>query len=177
MNSSHYTILKYWKVKEEEIKYEFHKTVTTANNYLLVKKEQSDIVRIWVVMVKFLIKATGLHLQWNNKKQITNIFCKRKRKISAKVDGAYAVSRLQKKNFFSFFHWRCSPLWALACHTISFHFFLSVTNSLHLLTPSTWRSLSTSSFHPLLGLPLCLIPSSSWIKIFLGILSSSIFSR
>ena len=26
-------------------------------------------------------------------------------------------------------------------------FFLSVTNSLHLLTPSTWRSLSTSSFH------------------------------
>jgi hypothetical protein len=25
----------------------------------------------------------------------------------------------------------------LACQTISFHFFLSVTNSLHLLTPST----------------------------------------
>ena len=26
------------------------------------------------------------------------------------------------------------------------HFFLSATNSLHLLTPNTWRSLSTSSF-------------------------------
>ena len=34
---------------------------------------------------------------------------------------------------------------------MSFHFFLSATNSLHLLTPSTWRSLSTSSFHPLIG--------------------------
>ena len=43
-----------------------------------------------------------------------------------------------------FFHWHYSPLWALACRTMSFHFFLSVTNSLHLFTPSTWRSLSTS---------------------------------
>jgi hypothetical protein len=34
-------------------------------------------------------------------------------------------------------HWHYSPLWALACRTISLHFFLSVTNSLHLLTPST----------------------------------------
>ena len=60
---------------------------------------------------------------------------------------------------------------------MSFHFFLSVTNSLHLLTASTWRSLSASPFHPFLGLPLCLVPSSSWVKIFLGILSSSILSR
>ena len=44
--------------------------------------------------------------------------------------------------FFFFFHWHYSPLWALACRTMSFHFFLSATNSLHLLTPSTWRSLS-----------------------------------
>ena len=51
-----------------------------------------------------------------------------------------------------FFHWHYSPLWALACRTMSFHFFLSATTSLHLLTPSTWRSLSTSSFHPFLGL-------------------------
>ena len=29
---------------------------------------------------------------------------------------------------------------------MSFHFCLSATNSLHLLTPSTWKSLSTSSF-------------------------------
>ena len=79
--------------------------------------------------------------------------------------------------FFCFFHWHYSPLWALACQTMSFHFFLSATNSLHLLTPSTWRSLSTSYFHLFLGLPLLLVPSSSWVKIFLGILSSSILSR
>ena len=76
-----------------------------------------------------------------------------------------------------FFHWHYSPLWALTCRTMSFHFFLSATNSLHLLTPSTWRSLSTSSFHLFLGLPLLLVPSSSWVRIFLGILSSSIPSR
>ena len=55
-------------------------------------------------------------------------------------------------------------------------FFLSATNSLHLFTPSTWRSLSTSSFQPFLGFPLLLVPSSSWVKIFQGILSSSILS-
>ena len=79
--------------------------------------------------------------------------------------------------YFFFFHWHYSPLWALACRTMSFHFFLSATNSLHLLTPSTWRSLSISSFHPFLGLPLLLVPYSFWVKIFLGILSSSIISR
>ena len=79
--------------------------------------------------------------------------------------------------FFFIFHWHYSPLWALACRTMSFHFFLSATNSFHLLTPSTWRSLSTSSFHLFLGLPLVLVPSSSWVKIFLGILTSSILSR
>ena len=79
--------------------------------------------------------------------------------------------------FFFFFHWHYSPLWALACRTMSVHFFLSITNSLHLLTPSTWRSHFTSSFHPFLGLPFLLVPSSSWVKIFLGILSSSILSR
>ena len=76
-----------------------------------------------------------------------------------------------------FFHWHYSPLWALVCRTMSFHFFLSATNCLHLLTPSTWRSLSASSFHLFLSLPLLLVPSSSWVKTFLGILSSSILSR
>ena len=76
-----------------------------------------------------------------------------------------------------FFHWHYSPLWVLACRTMSFNFFLSATNSLHLLTPSTWKSLPTSSFHLFLGLPLLLIPSSSWVKIFLFILSFSILSR
>ena len=84
---------------------------------------------------------------------------------------------VNKYFFFFFFHWHYSPLWALACRTTSFHFFLSIANFLHLLTPSTWRPLSTSSFHPFLGLPFHLIPSSSWLKIFLGILSSSILSR
>jgi len=53
--------------------------------------------------------------------------------------------------------------------------FFPITISL-CLTPSTWRSLSTSSFHPFLGLPLRLVPSSSPVKIFLAILSSSILS-
>ena len=37
---------------------------------------------------------------------------------------------------------------------MSFHFFLSATNSLHLLTPSTWRFLSTSFFHLFPSLPV-----------------------
>ena len=78
--------------------------------------------------------------------------------------------------FFFFFRWRYSPLWALAWRTIPLHLSVSITNSLHLLTPNTWRSLSTSSLHTFLGLPLRLVPSSSWVKIFLGILSSSILS-
>jgi hypothetical protein len=79
--------------------------------------------------------------------------------------------------FFFFFRWRYSPLLALACWKTPLHFPLSITTSLHLLTPNTWRSLSTSSLYPFLGLPLCLVPSSSWAKIFLCILSSSILSR
>ena len=63
--------------------------------------------------------------------------------------------------FFFFFCWCYSPLWALAYLTIPLHFSLSITNSLH----------------PFLGLPLRLVPSSSWVKIFLGILSSSFLSR
>ena len=68
-----------------------------------------------------------------------------------------------------FFRWHHSPLWALACRTMPLHFSLSITNSLHLLTPSTWRSLSTSSLHPFLGLLLRLVPSSSWVKIYIYI--------
>ena len=58
---------------------------------------------------------------------------------------------------------------------------LQVTQTTYLLPLNpfyyTWRSLSTSYLHPFLGLPLRLVPSSSWVKIFLGILSSSILSR
>jgi len=56
--------------------------------------------------------------------------------------------------FFFFFHWHYSPLWALACRTMSLHFVLSVANTLRLLTPNTWRSLATFSLHPFLGRPL-----------------------
>jgi hypothetical protein len=85
----------------------------------------------------------------------------------------------QKDKLFSFFFflWRYSPLWTLSCRTIPLHLSLSITSSLHLHTPSTWRSLSTSSLHPFLGIPLHFVPSSSWAKIFLCILSSSILSR
>ena len=78
---------------------------------------------------------------------------------------------------FFFSHCHYSPLWALTCRTMSFNVFLSATNSLHLLASSTWRSLSTSSFHPFLGLPLLLVPSSSSVKNVLGVLSSSILCR
>jgi hypothetical protein len=44
--------------------------------------------------------------------------------------------------FFFIFRWHYSPLWALACRTIPLHFSLSITNSLHLLTPSTWGPLN-----------------------------------
>ena len=83
-------------------------------------------------------------------------------------------SNQQDATIFFFFHWSYSPLWALAWRKILLHFCLSITNSLRLFTPSTWRSLSTSSLYPFLGLPLRLVPSSSWVKIFLGILSSSV---
>ena len=88
---------------------------------------------------------------------------------------ARACVRFYYLTFF-FFHWCYSPLWVLACRKMAFHVLLSATNSLHLLIPSTWRSLSTSSFHLFLGLPLLLVPSSSCVKIFLGILFS-ILSR
>jgi hypothetical protein len=46
--------------------------------------------------------------------------------------------------FFFFFHWHYSPLWALACRTIAFHFSLSVSNSPHhLLNLSSFSFFST----------------------------------
>jgi len=51
----------------------------------------------------------------------------------------------------------------------------------HQLSPSTHSQLLLISFYffspSFLGLPLRLVPSSSWVKIFLGILSFSILSR
>ena len=98
------------------------------------------------------------------------------RKWLPEQDYAASLVTWATRNKLFFFNWHYSLLWALVFRTMSFHFFLPATNSLHFLTPSTWRSLSTSSFHRFLGLPP-LAPSSSWVKIFLGILSSSILSR
>jgi len=95
----------------------------------------------------------------------------------SKINKTNILNKLMYYCFFFFFHWRYRPLWALACRTMSLNFVLSVTTSLHLLTPSTWRSVYTSSLHPFLDLPLRFVPSSSWVKIFLGILFSSILSR
>ena len=53
--------------------------------------------------------------------------------------------------FFFFVHWHYSPLWTLACRTISFHFFLSATNSFHL---------SLLALEDLLLLPLSIF---SWV--------------
>ena len=54
-----------------------------------------------------------------------------------------------------FFHWHYSPLWAVACQTMSFHFFLSANNSLHLLTPSTSSSIGTTAHCGLWPVELC----------------------
>jgi hypothetical protein len=79
--------------------------------------------------------------------------------------------------FFFFFRWRYSPLWALACRTKPLHFSLSITKSLHLLTPSTWRSLSTPSLHLFLSLSSSSSRHYQFLREdILGILSSSILS-
>jgi hypothetical protein len=44
---------------------------------------------------------------------------------------------LHRLTLFFFFRWRYSPLWVLACRTIPSYLSLSITNSLHLLTPNT----------------------------------------
>ena len=46
-------------------------------------------------------------------------------------------AKIIRRFFFFSFHWYYSQLWALACRTMSFHFFLSAINSFHLITPST----------------------------------------
>ena len=77
-------------------------------------------------------------------------------------------------NIFFFFHWHYSPLWDLACRTMSFHFsYLPPTLSIFSLPVLEDLFLLPLS----MGLPLLLVPSSSWVKIFLGILTFSILSR
>ena len=57
-------------------------------------------------------------------------------KIQFLPHNKHAVPPLQRATNSSFFHWRYRPLWALACRTMSLCFVLSVTNSVHLLTPN-----------------------------------------
>jgi len=70
-------------------------------------------------------------------------------------------------SFFFFFRWRYSTLWALACRTIPLHLFLSITNCLRLLTPNTWRSVSTFS--------LPSFPGSSFSSRLFQLLSEDLF--
>ena len=62
---------------------------------------------------------------------------------------------LQTKYFF--FHRHYSPLWALACRTMSFHFFLSATNSLSIF--------SLPALEDLFLLPLSIF---SWVFPFIS---------
>ena len=87
---------------------------------------------------------------------------------STNADTRY--SWLENSGFFLIFHWHYSPLWALACQTTSFHFFLSATNSLHLLTPSTSSSIGTTAHCGLWPVEQC--PSIfSYLPITLSIFS------
>jgi hypothetical protein len=66
----------------------------------------------------------------------------------AAISSVMSICPATWNNWAAFFHWRYNLLWALACRTIPLHLSLSVTNSVHLLTPNTWRSLSTSPSFP-----------------------------
>ena len=50
------------------------------------------------------------------------LFQLRRKYLNVFMTGA-TVKKLGHYFFFFFFHWYYSPLWALACRTISFHFF------------------------------------------------------
>ena len=58
---------------------------------------------------------------------------------------------------------------------MSFHFFPYLPRTLSIFSLPAFED--HFLLHLFLGLPLLLVPSSSWVKIFLGILSSSILSR
>ena len=84
----------------------------------------------------------GSHLVGGLKQQlfiISPYFCN-KIKLNKYLSSTYFTVRI-RMHYISiaciFFHWHYSSLWALACRIMSFHFFLSATNSVHLLTSST----------------------------------------
>ena len=77
---------------------------------------------------------------------------------------------------FFFFYWHYSALWALACRTCP-SVFSYLPPILSIFSLPALEDLSTSSFRLFLGIPLLLVPSRSSVKIFLGILSSSLLSR
>ena len=91
------------------------------------------------------VTETGYSGCWSDwKKQVCSTQCK------------------NTQDFFFFFCWRYSSLWALACRTISLHFSLSITNSLHLLTPITWRSLLLLSILSWVFLFVSFLPVLEW---------------
>ena len=115
------------------------------------------------------------HFNWTLPLHTSNTLYQQPTKLLPPVLGSHTYKQYNISSSSSIGTTAHCGLWPVEqCPSI---FFLSATNSLHLLTPSTWRSLSTSSFHPFLCISLLLVPSSSWVKIFFGILSSSILSR
>ena len=76
------------------------------------------------------LKMQITQLLWNDFQQAN------KRCSVFRINLTRNAMKTQAGHYFFFFHWHYSPLWALACRTMSFHFLLSATNSLHLLTPS-----------------------------------------
>ena len=76
--------------------------------------------------------------------------------------------------FFFFFNWRYSPCWVLACLTISFHNLLYLHFCLQFLTFNFFKSSSTCSSHPSLGLPSGLDEHGSHSVSFLTVLIVSI---
>jgi len=78
------------------------------------------------------------------------LFCCKGKFVPVHTMKEHGGAQIQLHSFFFFFHWYYSPLWALACRTMSFHFFLSATLSIFSL--------------PALK-DLCLVPLSifSWV--------------
>jgi hypothetical protein len=126
-----------------------HSIFRTPKSFSLVKekftREQATKVQNWIVVqLYFFFNLGGLSASrpgrfatWNGTrhplyKKLGGPQCRSGRlRKSSPSTGIRSPDRPAHSLHFFFFHWHYSPLWALACRTRSFHFFLSITNSLH----------------------------------------------
>ena len=126
-----------------------------------------------------------LVIKWVNRHVVTHAHIRKRllpnvRQVAAYL---YAIMRHGEKYVrkplykIIFFHWHYSPLWALACRTISFHFFPIC----HQLSPSSHSQNLKISFYFLFPSFPGSSPSSRPFQFlsedFLGILSSSVLPR